>query len=208
MKLVYSILGQAVGEGASDVHFEPGEGEMRVRFRIDGVLREAARVPNRMVTRSSPDEDHERPQHRRETRPAGRPRQRHRRGTPHRPAVTTLPTQRGEGATIRILDKDNAQRSLDDLGMDGSARERFENSFHQAYGAVLVTGPTGSGKSTTLYAALQELNEVGGTSSRSRIRSSIASTGSARSTSTARPASTSPPDCARCCVPTRHRHGR
>jgi type IV pilus assembly protein PilB len=74
--------------------------------------------------------------------------------------VTTLPTQRGEGATIRILDKENAQLSLDDLGMDGSARERFEGAFQQAYGAVLVTGPTGSGKSTTLYAALQELNQV------------------------------------------------
>jgi type IV pilus assembly protein PilB len=74
--------------------------------------------------------------------------------------ITTLPTQRGEGATIRILDKDNAQRSLDELGMDGSARERFELAFHQAYGAVLVTGPTGSGKSTTLYAALQVLNHV------------------------------------------------
>jgi type IV pilus assembly protein PilB len=74
--------------------------------------------------------------------------------------VTTLPTQRGEGATIRILDKENAQRSLDELGMDGSARQRFESAFAQAYGAVLVTGPTGSGKSTTLYAALQTLNEV------------------------------------------------
>src|SRR3954452_19805896 len=73
---------------------------------------------------------------------------------------TTLPTQHGEGATIRILDKDNAQRSLDDLGMDGAGRERFERAVRQAYGAVLVTGPTGSGKSTTLYAALQELNEV------------------------------------------------
>jgi type IV pilus assembly protein PilB len=74
--------------------------------------------------------------------------------------ITTLPTQRGEGATIRILDKDNAQRSLDDLGMDGSAREGFEGAFRKAYGAVLVTGPTGSGKSTTLYAALQDLNHV------------------------------------------------
>ncbi len=74
--------------------------------------------------------------------------------------ITTLPTQRGEGATIRVLDKDNAQRSLDDLGMDGTGRERFEEAFHQAYGAVLVTGPTGSGKSTTLYAALQALNQV------------------------------------------------
>jgi len=161
IKLVYSILGQAVGEGASDVHFESGEDDMRVRFRIDGVLREAAHVPKRMVNavisrvkimsdlniaekrvpqdgRVSVTVDDRRVDLR----------------------VTTLPTQRGEGATIRILDKDNAQRSLDDLGMDGEARKRFAESFQQAYGAVLVTGPTGSGKSTTLYAALQELNQV------------------------------------------------
>jgi type IV pilus assembly protein PilB len=161
IKLVYSILGQAVGEGASDVHFESGEDDMRVRFRIDGVLREAAHVPKRMVNavisrvkimsdlniaekrvpqdgRVSVTVDDRRVDLR----------------------VTTLPTQRGEGATIRILDKDNAQRSLDDLGMDGEARKRFSDSFQQAYGAVLVTGPTGSGKSTTLYAALQELNQV------------------------------------------------
>ena len=161
IKLVYSILGQAVGEGASDVHFEAGEDDMRVRFRIDGVLREAAHVPKRMVNavisrvkimsdlniaekrvpqdgRVSVTVDDRRVDLR----------------------VTTLPTQRGEGATIRILDKDNAQRSLDELGMDGDARQRFEEAFHQAYGAVLVTGPTGSGKSTTLYAALQDLNQV------------------------------------------------
>jgi type IV pilus assembly protein PilB len=161
IKLVYSILGQAVGEGASDVHFESGEDDMRVRFRVDGVLREAAHVPKRMVNavisrvkimsdlniaekrvpqdgRVSVTVDDRRVDLR----------------------VTTLPTQRGEGATIRILDKDNAQRSLDELGMDGDARERFQHAFQQAYGAVLVTGPTGSGKSTTLYAALQELNQV------------------------------------------------
>ena len=161
IKLVYSILGQAVGEGASDVHFESGEDDMRVRFRVDGVLREAAHVPKRMVNavisrvkimsdlniaekrvpqdgRVSVTVDDRRVDLR----------------------ITTLPTQRGEGATIRILDKDNAQRSLDELGMDGDARQRFQNSFQQAYGAVLVTGPTGSGKSTTLYAALQELNQV------------------------------------------------
>jgi type IV pilus assembly protein PilB len=74
--------------------------------------------------------------------------------------VTTLPTQRGEGATIRILDQENAQHTLDELGMEGTARERFESAFRQAYGAVLVTGPTGSGKSTTLYAALQMMNQV------------------------------------------------
>ncbi len=161
IKLVYSILGQAVGEGASDVHFEAAEDEMRVRFRVDGVLREAAHVPRRMVNavisrvkimsdlniaekrvpqdgRVSVTVDDRRVDLR----------------------VTTLPTQRGEGATLRILDKENAQRSLDELGMDGSARERFEASFRRAYGAVLVTGPTGSGKSTTLYAALRDLNDV------------------------------------------------
>ena len=161
VKLVYSILGQAVGEGASDVHFEPAEGEMRVRFRIDGVLREAAHVPKRMVDAvvsrvkimSDLNIAEKRiPQDGRVSVTVEDRRIDLR--------VTTLPTQRGEGATIRILDKKNAQRSLDELGMDGDGRERFETAFHQAYGAVLVTGPTGSGKSTTLYAALQDMNEV------------------------------------------------
>jgi type IV pilus assembly protein PilB len=161
VKLVYSILGQAVGEGASDVHFEPDEGEMRVRFRIDGVLREAAHVPKRMINAvvsrvkimSDLNIAEKRvPQDGRVSVTVEDRRVDLR--------VTTLPTQRGEGATIRILDKDNAQIGLDELGMDGTARERFENAFKQAYGAVLVTGPTGSGKSTTLYAALQQLNEV------------------------------------------------
>jgi type IV pilus assembly protein PilB len=161
VKLVYSILGQAVGEGASDVHFEPDEGEMRVRFRVDGVLREAAHVPKRMVNAvisrvkimSDLNIAEKRvPQDGRVSITIEDRRVDLR--------VTTLPTQRGEGATIRVLDKDNAQRSLDDLGMEGSARERFEESFRQAYGAVLVTGPTGSGKSTTLYAALRDLNEI------------------------------------------------
>ncbi len=161
IKLVYSILGQAVGEGASDVHFEPGEDEMRVRFRIDGVLREAAHVPKRMVNAvvsrvkimSDLNIAEKRvPQDGRVSVTVEERRVDLR--------ITTLPTQRGEGATIRILDKENAQRTLDELGMDGEGRSRFEEAFHSAYGAVLVTGPTGSGKSTTLYAALQEINEV------------------------------------------------
>ncbi|HEX9968015.1 MAG TPA: ATPase, T2SS/T4P/T4SS family [Solirubrobacterales bacterium] len=161
IKLVYSILGQAVGEGASDVHFEPDEGEMRVRFRVDGVLREAAHVPKRMVNAvvsrikimSDLNIAEKRiPQDGRVSVTVEDRRVDLR--------ITTLPTQRGEGATIRILDKDNAQIGLDELGMDGIARERFEGAFKQAYGAVLVTGPTGSGKSTTLYAALQQLNQV------------------------------------------------
>jgi type IV pilus assembly protein PilB len=161
VKLVYSILGQAVGEGASDVHFEAGEDDMRVRFRVDGVLREAAHVPKRMVNAvvsrvkimSDLNIAEKRvPQDGRVSVTVEDRRIDLR--------ITTLPTQRGESVTIRILDKTNAQRSLDELGMDGSAREQFEAAFHQAYGAVLVTGPTGSGKSTTLYAALQELNQV------------------------------------------------
>ena len=161
VKLVNSILGQAVGEGASDIHFEPNRGEMRIRFRVDGVLQEAAKVPKQMVAgvisrvkiMSDLDIAEKRiPQDGRvgvtiEDRRIDL-------------RVTTLPTQGGEGASIRILDVDSALRNLDDLGMDGEERRQFENSVRQPYGAVLVTGPTGSGKSTTLYAALQELNEV------------------------------------------------
>jgi twitching motility protein PilT len=72
--------------------------------------------------------------------------------------ITTLPTQNGEGAAIRILDKSNASYSLDDIGLEGEARKRFEDSFRQAYGAVLVTGPTGSGKSTTLASMIDRIN--------------------------------------------------
>jgi type IV pilus assembly protein PilB len=161
IKLVYSILSQAVTEGASDIHLEPEEGELRVRFRVDGVLKEAAHVPKRMsnavISRikimSELDIAEKRiPQDGRvgvlvEDRRVDL-------------RVTTLPTQRGEGSTIRILDESNANRSLDDLGMDEVARSRFEGAFRRSYGAVLVTGPTGSGKSTTLYAALGELNQV------------------------------------------------
>ncbi len=161
IKLVHSILGQAVAEGASDIHFEPDEGDMRVRFRVDGVLHEAARVPKRMVAgvvsrvkiMSELDIAEKRlPQDGRVSINVEERRVDLR--------ITTLPTQRGEGCTIRILDQTAALRSLDDLGMDGEGRARFETSFRKPYGAILVTGPTGSGKTTTLYAALDQLNEV------------------------------------------------
>jgi type IV pilus assembly protein PilB len=161
IKLVNSILGQAVAEGVSDIHFEPDDGDMRIRFRIDGVLQETARVPKRMVAgvisrikiMSELDIAEKRvPQDGRvgvriEDRRIDL-------------RVTTLPTQSGEGASIRLLDEADALRTLDDLGMEGDQRGRFEHSFRKPYGAVLVTGPTGAGKSTTLYAALQDLNNV------------------------------------------------
>jgi type IV pilus assembly protein PilB len=161
IKLVYSILAQAVGEGASDIHLEPQEGELRIRFRVDGVLKETAHVPRRMIgavisrlkIMSELDIAEKRVPQDGRVSVAVEDRRVDLR-------VTTLPTQRGEGATIRILDESNAHRTLDDLGMDGSARAGFEAAFRRAYGAVLVTGPTGSGKSTTLYAALQALNQV------------------------------------------------
>ena len=161
IKLVHSILGQAVSEGASDIHFEPDEGDMRVRFRVDGVLHEAARVPKRMVAgvvsrvkiMSELDIAEKRlPQDGRVSVNVEERRIDLR--------ITTLPTQRGEGCTIRILDQTTALRTLDDLGMDGDGRLRFEKSFRKPYGAILVTGPTGSGKTTTLYSALEQLNDV------------------------------------------------
>jgi type IV pilus assembly protein PilB len=161
IKLVHSILGQAVTEGASDIHFEPDEGDMRVRFRVDGVLHEAARVPKRMVSgvvsrvkiMSELDIAEKRlPQDGRVSVNVEDRRVDLR--------ITTLPTQRGEGCTIRILDQTQALRSLDDLGMDGEARARFETAIRKPYGAILVTGPTGSGKTTALYSALDMLNEV------------------------------------------------
>ena len=161
IKLVYSILGQAVNEGASDVHFEVEEKDMRVRFRVDGVLTEAARVPRRMVSgvisrikiMSELDIAEKRiPQDGRVAVNVNDRRIDLR--------VVTVPTERGEGATIRILDKTQAIRTLDELGLLGEARAQFTDAYHQAYGAVLVTGPTGSGKSTTLYSALSELNSV------------------------------------------------
>jgi type IV pilus assembly protein PilB len=161
IKLVHSILGQAVTEGASDIHFEPDEGDMRVRFRVDGVLHEAARVPKRMVAgvvsrvkiMSELDIAEKRlPQDGRVSINVEDRRVDLR--------ITTLPTQRGEGCTIRILDQSQAMKTLDDLGMDGEARTRFEAAFKKPYGAILVTGPTGSGKTTSLYAALEQLNEV------------------------------------------------
>ena len=159
IKLVNSIIAQAVEDGASDLHFEPDGRDMRVRFRIDGVLSSRTTIPRRMVAgvvsrvKIMGDLDiaeRRRPQDGRLTLSVE--------GRPLDIRVVTLPSVHGEGVVMRLLDKSQVLLSLDSLGMMEHGRERFERAFRQSYGAVLVTGPTGSGKSTTLYTALNALN--------------------------------------------------
>jgi type IV pilus assembly protein PilB len=161
IRLVNQIVAQAVEQGASDIHLEPNGAELRVRFRIDGVLVEAAQVQRRMVLgvisrvkiMSDLDISERRvPQDGRVGLTID--------GHHIDLRVVTLPSVHGESAVLRILDKDNVVMSLEKLGMAPAEKDRFERAFHQAYGAVLVTGPTGSGKSTTLYAALGALNTI------------------------------------------------
>jgi type IV pilus assembly protein PilB len=159
IKLVNGIVAQAVEQGASDVHLAPDGHELRVRFRIDGVLQDSATVPRRMVSgvvsrvkiMSELDIAERRiPQDGRVGLTID--------GHHVDLRVVTLPSVHGESVVMRILDTSQGIPKLDRLGMADHERERFEKAFHQAYGAVLVTGPTGSGKSTSLYAALAEVN--------------------------------------------------
>ncbi|MGI8579410.1 MAG: ATPase, T2SS/T4P/T4SS family [Solirubrobacteraceae bacterium] len=159
VKLVHSIIAQAVERGASDIHFEPDGTDMRVRVRIDGVMSTSTTVPRRMVggvvsrikIMAELDISERRmPQDGR----VGL-------NVDHRHIdirVVTLPSVHGESVVMRILDKDAVVLDLDKLGMQDSERDRFQRAFNRSHGAVLVTGPTGSGKSTTLYGALGELN--------------------------------------------------
>jgi type IV pilus assembly protein PilB len=161
IKLVNQIIAQAVEQGASDIHLEPNGNDLRVRYRIDGVLIESGSVARRMVLgvvsrvkiMSDLDISERRiPQDGR----VGLMIDSHHIDL----RVVTLPTVHGESVVMRILDKDSVVMTLDKLGMAAAEHERFERAFRQAYGAVLVTGPTGSGKSTTLYAALANLNSI------------------------------------------------
>ena len=160
IKFVNSLIAQAVEDGASDVHFEPQETrDMRVRFRIDGVLRETTHVPKRMTAgivsrvKIMADLDiaeRRLPQDGRVSlRVDGR-------GVDIR--VVTIPGVWGEGIVMRLLDKEQVLLSMDTLGISGDSQNRFNAAIRQSYGAILVTGPTGSGKSTTLYAALNAIN--------------------------------------------------
>ncbi len=161
IKLVNSIIAQAVEQGASDVHLEPDGRDMRVRFRVDGVLAETTTIPRRMVAgvvsrikiMGELDISEKRlPQDGR----VGLKVEGH--GVDVR--IVTMPSVLGEGVVMRLLDKGKALVDLDALGMSAHARDRFETGFRKAHGAVLVTGPTGSGKSTTLYSALNMINSI------------------------------------------------
>ena len=159
VRLVHQLVAQAVEQGASDLHLSPDGTDLRVRFRIDGVLADVTTIPRRMtagvVSRikimSELDIAERRmPQDGRVGLTVD--------GHHVDLRVVTLPTVHGEGVVMRILDKESVVMELDKLGMAPPEHERFERAFSQAYGAVLVTGPTGSGKSTSLYAALTTLS--------------------------------------------------
>jgi len=161
VKLVQAIMTQAVADRASDVHIEPHERDVRVRFRVDGVLHEVMHSPkniqNGLISRLKVMADlniAERrvPQDGRMSIRVGK------KALDIR--LATLPTVFGEKVVLRILDKTQALLKLSDLGFQEEAFKRYQVSFRKPYGAILVTGPTGSGKSTTLYATLNILNEV------------------------------------------------
>jgi type IV pilus assembly protein PilB len=161
IKLVHSIIAQAVDQGASDIHFEPEGKEMRVRFRVDGVLGASTTVPRRMISgvisrikiMADLDISEKRvPQDGRVGLVID--------GHAVDLRVVTLPLVHGESVVMRILDKDSAIIDLNRLGMAEQERKAFERGFSQAHGAVLVTGPTGSGKTSSLYAALHKLNTI------------------------------------------------
>ncbi len=159
IRLVSAILTQAVGDGASDIHIEPQAREVVVRMRVDGVLRESMTIPPKLqsgvVTRLKIVGDldiAERrvPQDGRFSAKLG--------GQRLDLRVVSLPTVFGEKIVLRLLDNTNATVPLPDLGFAPKIYQRYEEVFRRPYGTVLVTGPTGSGKSTTLYATLNELN--------------------------------------------------
>ena len=161
IRMINALLTQALREGASDIHIEPFEQISEVRFRIDGSLRDVVR-PNKAIHASlisrikimaQLDISEKRlPQDGRISLNVG--------GKKVDVRVSTLPTEFGERAVLRLLDKDAGQLDLENLGMSAEVLTQFDKLIAQPYGIVLVTGPTGSGKTTTLYAALSRLNKI------------------------------------------------
>jgi len=161
VKLVNTLVSRAVTERASDIHIEPAERDLRVRFRIDGVLHEIMTTPksvtgavvSRLKIMADLDIAERRvPQDGRVALKVG--------GRQIDLRVATLPTIYGEKVVMRLLDKDDAILPLKDLGFLPQSLRRFEESYTKPYGAILVTGPTGSGKTTTLYSTLNIINSA------------------------------------------------
>ena len=161
VELVQSILMIAIRDKASDVHFEPFEDEFKLRYRIDGVLYEMQEIPKNLATAlvsrvkvmSKLDIAERRlPQDGRIELHLGE--------APVDLRVAVLPTMFGESVVLRVLDRSNVQLSLDKVGLREDDLARMRNLINKPNGIVVVTGPTGSGKTTTLYAALNELNSV------------------------------------------------
>jgi type IV pilus assembly protein PilB len=162
VKLVNLILTDAMKKVASDIHIEPYEKDFRVRYRIDGVLYEVMKPPrklrNALISRVKIMADldiaeRRLPQDGRIKLKMGRDKEMDYR-------VSALPTLFGEKIVLRLLDKSNLQLDMTKLGFKTEQLETFSDSIHKPFGMVLVTGPTGSGKTTTLYSALSELNKV------------------------------------------------
>src|SRR5580693_2926790 len=162
VRLVNLVLLNAIKKGASDIHIEPYEKKLRVRYRIDGVLSEEMTPPlklknaitSRIKIMSSLDIAERRlPQDGRIKLKLGKGREMDFR-------VSVLPTIWGEKVVMRLLDKGNLQLDMAKLGFDPKPLEDFMWAIHQPWGMVLVTGPTGSGKTTTLYSALSDLNKT------------------------------------------------
>jgi type IV pilus assembly protein PilB len=161
VRLVNSIIFQAAEDGASDIHFEPQEDALTVRLRIDGVLHEVQRIPRRMmpgvttrlkVLAKLDIAERRKPQDGRISLNAAAA------GRMLDIRVATLPTVEGEAVVMRLLDKSKKAPTLTELGLSDDMRAKMEALIRRPTGAILVTGPTGSGKSTTLYAALTEIN--------------------------------------------------
>ncbi|MEO1023302.1 MAG: GspE/PulE family protein [Bacteroidota bacterium] len=160
IKQVDTIIQEAIDRSASDIHIEPYEHRFRVRFRLDGVLREMVELPlsqkeaviSRLKIMSNLDiAEKRKPQD-------GRIKIRQKDTSDIDLRVSTLPTQYGEKMVLRVLDKGKLKLNLENLGFEKDELELFRKAIRSPYGMILVTGPTGSGKTTTLYSALSELN--------------------------------------------------
>lgn len=162
VKLVNLILVDAIKKGASDIHVEPYEKEFRIRYRIDGQLYEVMKPPlklkNAVVSRLKIMSDLDIAERR--LPQDGRIKLKLGKGREMDFRVSVLPTLFGEKVVLRLLDKGNLQLDMTKLGFEEGQLKHFKWGISQPYGMVLVTGPTGSGKTTTLYSALSELNKV------------------------------------------------